>query len=680
MRKLLLVLVATFSFLLISCVFTLQVHSQSIGLLDPTSIPKWVNQLDGPMPVYVPANITDNNGNVIRQDYVVNITQFYQQILPTADSNGNPTGFGPTQVWGYGGPAKNPVTGQYLGYVASTPGLTLEAMRNLPTRVEWVNDLVDASGQPFPSMFAVDPTIHWANPGTMAMPTPPITSPTYPPGYAEAQSPVPIVTHLHGGEDPSADDGNPDAWYTANGIHGPAYNTAVSTEPNAAVDDYPNTQEPTTLWYHDHALGETRLNVMSGLAGFYILQDPNDALSGKLPSGQYDVPLCVQDRSFFTDGSLYYPSIGNNPNVHPYWQDTFLGNTIMVNGKVWPNMNVNPGLYQFRLLDASNSRFYEFILSNGMNFTQTGSDGGYLKTSTSINSLLLGPGERADILVDFSNEAVGTKIILQNIAITANSEKETVGQIMQFTVAGALGFAPKTLPTLLNPDLSGSWPTLPNPTKTRILSLIESVGVNGDTAMYLDGQSWSAPVSENPVLGSTEDWVIVNPTDSAHTIHLHLVQFEIVSRQTFNDTQYMSDWTALNGAPPLNHTTVNVQSLTSYLTGQPVPAAPNEQGWKDTVVAFAGQVTIIRIRFTQQDGSAFPFDATAGPGYVWHCHLLEHEDNEMMRSYVLIKPANSTTVLPIETITIAIVAVAAVVVVFAALSLKRRHKRQIKKS
>ena len=638
MKKLSLALILAFSLVLISSSFSLPAHSQSVGLLDPLSIPKWVNQLDGPLPEYVPTNITDSSGNVIRQDYVVNVTQFYQQILPAEDANGSPTGFGPTQVWGYGGPAKDVITGQYLGYVASTPGSTFQAIREQPVRVKWVNDLFDSTGQPLSSMFAVDPTIHWANPGSMAMPNSPVNAPSYPPGYADAQSPVAIVTHLHGGEVPSADDGNPDSWYTANGIHGPAYNTAVETDRNAAVDDYPNAQEPTTLWYHDHALGETRLNVMSGLAGFYILQDPKDPLAEKLPRGQYDVPLCIQDRSFYNDGSLYYPSVGNNPSVHPYWQDTFLGDTIMVNGKVWPNMNVNQGLYRFRLLDASNSRFYEFSLSNGMTFTQIGTDGGYLKTQVPLTALLLGPGERADILIDFSTVAPGTKITLENLALTSSSEKTTVGQVMQFTVSGATGFASKPLPSELNPTLAGAFPTLQNVTKTRTMSLIGSTGANGTLAMYLDGQNWDAPISETPILGSTEDWVIVNPSISAHTIHLHLVQFQVVSRQTFNDTNYLADWTALNGEPPLNHSTVNVQSLTPYLTGQVTPVAANEQGWKDTVVAFAGQVTVIRIRFTQQDGSAFPFDATAGPGYVWHCHLLEHEDNEMMRPYTLVKP------------------------------------------
>ncbi len=663
MKKFVLMIVATLLFMLNFSALALPVRSQSTELLDPLAIPKWVNQLEGPIPVYVPVNITDNNGDVIRQEYVVTVSEFYQQILPATDENGIPTGFAPTKVWGYGGPAKDASTGQYLGIVKNTPGPTFDAIRNIPIQVKWINNLVDSEGKPLSSMFAVDPTIHWANPGQMTMPTPPVTAPPFPPGYTEAQSPVPIVTHLHGGEVPSVYDGGPDAWFTANGLHGPTYSTAVPTDPNAAVYEYPNTQEPTTLWYHDHALGITRINIMSGLVGFYTLRDPADPIAALLPSGKYDVPICIQDRNFLTDGSLYYPDEGNNPEIHPYWQDSFLGNTIMVNGKAWPNLNVAQGLYRFRILDASNSRFYQLSFSNGMGFVQTGSDGGYLKTEAPLTSLLISPAERAEILVDFSNFAPGTKIIIQNSLLTGetDAEKQTIGQVMQFTVTDENGFAPQTLPIDLNPTLTGSFPTLQDVTKQRTLTLVEASGTNGTLAMYVDGQRWSAPISEDPEVGTTEEWVIANPTDSAHPMHLHLVQFQIVSRQTFNDTTYMTDWTALNGQVPLNHTTKNLPSLAPYLTGQPNPPAQNEQGWKDTALMYAGEVTTIRIRFAPQDGSTFNFDATEGPSYVWHCHILEHEDNEMMRPYVVTTAAGSFGS-SIETILILVVIIAVVVI------------------
>ena len=307
--------------------------------------------------------------------------------------------------------------------------------------------------------------------------------PAFPPGYPNAQSPVPLVTHLHGGENQSFYDGEPNEWFTASGKHGSQYSTYKQTDSNKAVYYYPNAQQATTLWYHDHALGLTRLNVASGLAGFYLIREPvtgNDKVASLLPTGKYEMPLVIQDRTFNTDGSLYYPSVGIEPTTHPYWNNTFLGNTIMVNGKVWPNMNVDKGQYRFRFLNGSNTRFYTISFSNGMAFTQIGSDGGYLKTPVSITSLLLAPAERADIIVDFSNLASGTKVILQNTALTSNTaaEKQTVGQIMQFTATSQIGLTPFDIsqaPIPFNPTLATtSFPTLPTTTKQRILTLIES--------------------------------------------------------------------------------------------------------------------------------------------------------------------------------------------------------------
>jgi FtsP/CotA-like multicopper oxidase with cupredoxin domain len=699
------------TYMLVLSAFALPVFSKP-AILDPLTIPKWVNQLDGPPPVYVPTNVTNIYGEVIRQDYVVSVAESYQQILPTVDANGNPTGFGPTKIWGYGGEAKDAITGRDLGMMRTVPGPMFEAIRGIPIQVKWINDLVDAGGNPLQHMFPVDPTIHWANPNNIDMDTAKAQTvqglaPPFPPGYNgapytlpgtstvtnpegwNAQSPVPIVTHLHGGEEQSEYDGTPDQWFTPNGIHGQSYRTAIPTDPNAAVYYYPNVQPPTALWYHDHALGMTRINVLSGLAGYYILRDPADSLAPLLPSGQYEMPLIFQDRTFLTDGSLYYPADGYYPSygpppfnytqVNPYGVGGFLGNTIMVNGKVWPNMNVHQGQYRFRILSASNSRFYNFSFSNGMSFTQIGSDGGYLKAPVSLTYVLISPAERVDILVDFSNIAPGEKIILQNKALVPPvdlpTQRLTVGQIMQFTVTTEKGFEPKSLPSQLNPTLAGDFPSLPTPTKVRTLTLGENIEVSPSLPMdlYLDGQEWAAPISETPALGTTEDWVFVNTFDT-HNMHLHLIQFQLVSRQKFNLTAYWNDWLALNGGmPPFNHTTVNVPSLEPYLIDEPIPPQPEEQGWKDTMIVFSRQITTIRVRFAQQDGSDFPFDATAGPGYVWHCHILEHEDNEMMRPYVITRtPELATQVL-------IFIAVLIIIVVIGFLGLKRLKSRSYKK-
>jgi spore coat protein A len=642
-----LLLITVLSSILILSIFSLPVFSQTPELLDPLTIPQWVNQLDGPPPVYTPTNITDNQGNLIRQEYVVTVTEFNQQVLPTVDAKGNPTGFGATKVWGYGGEAHNAVTGESLGTVYGAPGPTFEAIRGVHVQVKWVNNLVDSEGTPLTHLFPVDPTLHWANPEGTKKPMPPVTAPSYPPGYSDVQSPVPIVTHLHGGETPSASDGHPDAWWTPDGIHGSAYSSVTSTESNSAVYAYPNSQQPTTLWYHDHALGITRINVLSGLAGFYLLEDTADQVAELLPSDEYEMPIVIQDRSFLPDGSLYYPTEGVNPTVHPYWQNSFLGNTIMVNGKVWPNVDVKQGQYRLRILNGSNSRTYILEFSNGMPFIQIGSDGGYLKTSVQLTSLIISPAERVDILVDFSGIPAGQKVILKNTALEhpeIKSEVKTLGQVIQFSVLNEQGLTPKQLPSSLNPTLTSDFPSLPSPTKERILTLTDVPGPNDPLAILLDGQKWGAPISETPELGTTEDWIIVNPASNSHPIHVHLIQFQLVSRQTFNATAYLENWTALNGEPPLDHPTINVDSLAPYLTGSPVGPEPYEQGWKDTVLAYSGQVTVIRLRFTAQDGSEFPFDATADPGYVWHCHIIEHEDNEMMRPYKVILPSEGIPV------------------------------------
>ncbi len=656
------------------------VSSETIPvLLDPSTIPKFENQLAGPPPVFQPTIATDGTGKTIHE-YTVTMSSFKEQMLP-------PSMGLMTSVWGYGGQSKDAVTGESLGFVQSAPGPMFEAERGIPSKVKWVNNITS------PFFLPVDPTIHWANPNNVAMPSAPFE--TFPPGYSQAQTSVPLVTHLHGSETESSYDGTPDEWFTASGIHGAEYTTYEPTDSNAAVYYYPNAQPAATLWYHDHALGLTRINVMSGLAGFYILKDSNasvDTIAPLLPTGLFEMPLVIQDRTFLSDGSMWFPTVGNNPDTHPYWFDAFLGNTIVVNGKVWPNMNVSRGQYRFRLLDASNSRFYFFSLINtqtndSIPFVQIGSDGGYLKSPVTMNNLTMGPAERADILVDFSSLPAGTTVLLKNSGLTGGpSEQSTVGQIMQFTVTSDLGFRPNTLPTLLNPTLNGSeFPNLPSPTKNRILTLYRNNGPSGPIDMLLNGQSYDGVISENPVIGTTEDWKIADLTDGVHPIHLHLVQFQIVSRQAFNATSYAADWIALQRQALGNATAVppwptdfvpKELNIEPYLIGSPTSAPPNEQGWKDTVVTNAFEVTTIRVRFASQDSSPYPIDATQGPGYVWHCHILDHEDNEMMRPYKVasagVQPLNGLS--PIFFVLIILVVIVAVSLVL--FLLKRKFKQR----
>ncbi len=319
------------------------------GTIDPTTIPMYVNQLSGAPPVYTYTT------NATARQYTVYMDSFNQQILPAVINPATGLNFPMTKVWGYGGQTN-------AGLVYNSPGPSFEAVRGTAIDVKYVNNVgngLDKDGNPSNEnyMFAVDPSLHWANPNNIDMNTVMTQTmagiyPLFPPGYDgtvstsnpsgfNAQSPVPLVTHLHGAEVQSYYDGGPNEWFTNGGVRGSNYSSYVPAAANEAVYHYPNTQQGTTLWYHDHALGLTRLNVMSGLAGFYFLRDPADPVDLVLPTGAYEMPLAIQDRIFNLDGSLYFPSTGLNPTMHPYWMPEFFGNTIMVDGKVWPNMNVD---------------------------------------------------------------------------------------------------------------------------------------------------------------------------------------------------------------------------------------------------------------------------------------------------------------------------------------------------
>jgi spore coat protein A, manganese oxidase len=593
--------------------------------LDPRLIPKFVNQLVVP-PVYEPNKVKSPiTGKVKSYDYTVTMSEFTQQILPPE--------FPETTVWGYGGKVKNPQSGEIIPDFHSSPGPTFEAVRGIPINVQWINNLTGSH------LLPVDPSIHWANPNNMEMPMPPF--PPFPPGFPLEQYPVPVVPHLHGGENESDSDGHPEAWFTAG---------EVLTGPTFVKSRYHyfNTQEPTTLWYHDHVLGMTRLNVLMGLAGFYLLRDLHNRLDYSksiLPNGEFEIPIAIQDRSFNEDGSFAFPSEGINPDVHPYWLPEFFGDSIMVNGKVWPNLDVEPRQYRFRVLNGSNARFYNLQFSNQMPFKQIGSDGGYLAKPVQLVALLMAPGERADILVDFSTLAPNTQLVLGNNANAPFPDGDppdplTTGQIMQFTVLDK----PKVLPSDLPRRLNFITPLERN-AKKRTLVLVEVMGPNGPLEVLLDGQHWSNPVSELPLIGSTEDWELVNLTMDTHPIHLHLVQFRLVSRQSFLVNNYLNDWNALNGMMPPHHHPTKVLPVKPYLLNGPVKPPANEKGWKDTIQANRGEVTTIRVRFAPQDATIltipgfnyYSFNPTKGPGYVWHCHILDHEDNDMMRPYKLRK-------------------------------------------
>ena len=508
------------------------------------------------------------------------------------------------RVWAYG-PTQE---------TASYPGPTFVATRGVPIQVHYTNNL------PMTHLldYAIDPTLH------MAMPT----------------AGVPTCVHLHGGEVEPGSDGGPESWFTQGFAEkglGWQYETYT----------YPNDQRSCTMFYHDHALGITRLNLYAGLAGFYLLFDPvNDPVG--LPSGPYEIGLALQDRMLTTDGQLWYPNVGDNPE-HPIWVPEFFGNVMLVNGKAWPYLEVEPRKYRFRLLNGSNARFYSLKLEHrvtgmpGPAFHQIGSDGGLLAEPVLLNDptdihsprLVLGTGERADVVIDFSAYAPGEEFILRNNARTpfpagAPVDPQDAGQIMLFRVVPPAGPDDSVLPSQL-----ASVDRISNPTVTRTLTLNELMGPFGPLGAFLNGMAWDGTVTELPRVGDTELWEIANLTGDAHPIHLHLVQFQLLNRQKFHVKKYQRDWDAANPVWPSMTPTTPVP-VGPYLRGKPMPADANERGWKDTFRNNPGEVTRYLVRFTPQDSDHFSFDPTQEPGYVWHCHIIEHEDNEMMRPYRLL--------------------------------------------
>ncbi len=599
--------------------------------LDPAAIPKFAHELPIPR-VFAPQVIT-RRGRVVRHEYTIQVAKAVVQMLPP--------GFPATTVRAFGGQVKIPGSSQ-TEFFESTPGPVFENTRGIPTLLRWRDEIAE------PTFMPVDPTLHWANPLAIEPPTPPFEP--FPPGYPDAQFPVAHVTHTHGLVVEPEFDGTAEEWFTPFEQRGPAFFSRDYQMPN----DQPSTQ----LFYHDHVMGVTRLGVYEGSVGAaYFIRDPNEPLDqpgSPLPSGDSEIPLVFVDRAFFTDGELAFPRESDNPE-RAFWQAEDEADVSLVNGKVWPNLNVERRQYRFRMLAADNTRVYRFQFDNGgvfEPFTIIGSDGGYLPESQIVDEVTLGITERADVLVDFSQFPAGTQIILRNT--TPGVSEDTTGILMRFTVVDSTSVAPPALTELpARPELSADAPD-------RIKTLIR-FRTEGDTNRQrtLDGLDFSRPPTEFPLVGSTEDWVLVHTGEEeeiepgvepdadqgVHQIHIHLIEFQVLSHQSFDRTAYLQRWSLLNGHRPM---TRQIElDPTPYLIGDPLPLPPYETGWKDTVRTPPEMVTRIRVRWAPQEVPAggvspgqnlFPFDPTGFPtdnfdqqGYVWHCHLLGHEDHEMMR-------------------------------------------------
>ncbi len=803
--------------------------------LAPAAIPQFVNPL--PLLSVAGGPIQTVAGNT---QLTIRMCEFKARVLPsTFVPPVGSTYAGYTWVWGYlNDPTGTSTCAELVnrydvpdgsGILDTYLGPVILNTRGSPTEITWVNDLGNAaSTNVLAYKYSTDQTLHWADPlnneenmcNHMAM------APAFGDPCAENYlGPIPAVVHLHGGEVPPELDGGPDAWFTSDGNYrGHGYYTAgvkgeVSSLPvlpdtaypaesivrnaedsewyqvnsvgdawveftsNKAVYAYPNTQEATPAWFHDHVLGATRLNVYAGLAGGYLISDPDLVLPTGLEAyglnnGGFEptVPLIIQDRKFDTNGQLFFPAdtAGGllwSPNPeHPYWVPEFEGDVIVVNGKAWPKFDVQQKRYRFLFLNGSNARTYEMFLVDpitgaaGPNMWVIATDGGYLDKPVLAKKLTMMPGERYEVIIDFAGFANPNGWMLKNTAKTpfpagVAPQGATTAKIMLFSVTGGPiannSFNPADPTATIRTGASGSpkivrMPGVPggpvvvtaagaaqNIQKIRQLTLNEVMGMpqpnvidpvtglpanypGGPLEILVNNTKWGGerikgvtgghfdfePIpgftgvtlngdttyySELPREGDTEIWEIVNITADAHPIHLHLVQFQLISRQAFNATSYNAaynaafpggGWDPMMGAacapgvycpgfgPPLAYDpsvasggkyggNPDVAALSKsgkplYLQGKPMPPNPNEAGWKDTIIVYPGQVTRIAVRWaptnltvqtTPNLGSLFfPFDPSggfrmdgdgkvlsAGHGFVWHCHIIDHEDNEMMR-------------------------------------------------
>ena len=677
--------------------------TQGPGLSDPAMQPKFVSAVPNALD---PSFIYDTSKGSIK----VAVSQAVQMTGLVAPDGVTPV---PTTVWGYGD------KGFY-----TWPGRTFEVRSYEPLEVKWENRLNglpylitgkdntslgfgDYTGRP-----VLDTSLHWA-----------YSLHGYE-KYSFEKDGVPIVAHVHGGHTDFQFDGNPEFFFSPKyTVRGPQWRDKKYV--------YQNDQPAGTVWYHDHALGITRLNVYAGMAGFYIIRDDDDTgLFGNpldLPAFPYEAAFAIQDKMFKDNGELFYPAFPGDPfyadfitgegailppGIFPGGGPTglaeFFGDHMVVNGIIWPQMDVEPRNYRLRLLNGCDSRFLAvqfFEVPAGatdfsaaiqqLDFTVIGSDQGLASGPTTVDTLVMETGSRYDVIFDFSNVTPGNRVIMKNIGgdepfggtlVTEDPGLQVFGEtdrIMAFDVVLPLDTnVPDVSPTGIN-----FGPSVPTPTRTRKVALFEGKDEYGrlqpllgtaepatdyagnvidwpatpeySNAKLPDGTehpltgpmegsiAWHSPTTENPALDSTEEWEIWNVTGDAHPVHLHLVHFEILGRQEIvwdtatNDEDRVldpdgitaptpnGDGTYLVTQPTVQHNSVAGDANTYGIgfrivnkTYGPVvsqPAEYVENAPKDMVTALPSQITRIKATFDK-------------PGrYVWHCHILSHEDHEMMR-------------------------------------------------
>jgi spore coat protein A, manganese oxidase len=488
----------------------------------------------------------------------------------------------PTPLWAYD-------DGSGLGGQAGSFGMVVVATRGTPLSVSYKNNLPT----PYPSWLPVDTRL------------------------TSLGNQVRVMTHLHEGFVTGDSDGNPAV--TPNGFG--------FGEPQTV--NYPNEQSAALLWFHDHALGATRLNVFAGLAGAYILRDDNDTGAEPnpigIPGGGYEIPLVIQDRQFNSDGTFLYP---RSTISGVTWIGEYFGDVMLVNGKVWPFLNVEPRLYRFRILNGCNARILNLHL-DGVPVQQIGAEGGLYAAPVPMQRLVLAPAERADVIVDFSGLA-GQTLVLTNSSPPkpVSSPAPSLSQVMQIRVGTTVTQpGPSTVPATL---LGGQDANLPTPDRTRYFALNEVAPETPDWFLNINAAHFNPDsVTDPPIgVGDIEDWVYVNLTADTHPMHVHLITFQVIGRTPFDVAAYVA-YAQSNGLSNENGVDGATISPALFATGPMVPPAPEERGFKDTVKANPGYFTTIRAKFDLPSGASGP------QKYVHHCHIVEHEDNDMMQTFVV---------------------------------------------
>jgi FtsP/CotA-like multicopper oxidase with cupredoxin domain len=609
----------------------------AFGLSDPALQPKFVEQAPNalhPDFLYAP------RGRRIDRYRVVMGQQL--QHVGLLNAAGVRT---PTKVWGYGPNRRG----------TAWPGMTFEVKKDEPALVNWVNALRTPAG-PLPHLLPVDTSFHWAfSPPSMA-------------GRTIAADGVPVVPHVHGGHTRDIFDGHPEAFFTPfDAVRGPTYVSSSYL--------YSNDQRAGNLWYHDHTLGMTRLNVCAGLAGFYFVRDHVDTGDANnplgLPAFPYELAYAIQDRMFRDNAQLFYPAFPG----YPAWADfitgegladedvpqpsglaELFGDHMCVNGVIWPKEDVEPAQYRMRLLNGCDSRFlvvrFRRVPAGATTldaagapipFTMIGSDQGLAGREALIDTLLIGPGERYDIIVNFAGFGPGDRIVMENIGGDAPfggafgdaldpadlfPDRQT-DRIMAFDVTKPLGpNAPHFDPRAVRGQYRGNARPVQKVRKVALFEGRDEFGrlqpmlgtaepvADASGAIVNGANNWHMPTTENPRLNATKIWEIHNATEDAHPVHLHLVNFEVLTRQPYTADLIDQPIMQHNGTMGVGARLENIATAGPARPREAVEYAP-----KDMVTALPGEITRIKMTFDR-------------PGaYVWHCHILSHEDHDMMRRF-----------------------------------------------